>query len=124
MGTGVAPAPAAMVGSYDALPTGPFSGCSDSGRSVRVRDIATVSWDTKQWSYFARFTGKRAVIVTANQKDGYNILTLKSRVDAAIERFANGLPKRIRLERDEARGVKRLGITALAGGGPRRTMKD
>jgi CzcA family heavy metal efflux pump len=69
------------------------------GRSVRVRDIATVSWDTKQWSYFARFTGKRAVIVTANQKDGYNILTLKSRVDAAIERFANGLPKRIRLER-------------------------
>ena len=80
---------------------------SAEGRSVRVRDIATVSWDTKQWSYFARYNGKRAVIVTANQKDGYNILTLKGRVDAAIERFQNGLPGRIRLERgfDQSRNV-------------------
>jgi CzcA family heavy metal efflux pump len=80
---------------------------SAEGRSVRVRDIANVSWDTKPWSYFARFTGKRAVIVTANQKDGFNILTLSGRLDAAIERFESGLPKRIRLERgfDQSRNV-------------------
>ena len=69
------------------------------GRSVRVRDIAAVSWDARPWSYFARFNGKRAVIVTANQKDGYNILTLRDRVNAAIDRFDKGLPKRIKLER-------------------------
>ena len=47
------------------------------GRTVRVRDLARVSWETQPWSYVARFNGKRAVIVTANQKDGYNILELQ-----------------------------------------------
>jgi multidrug efflux pump subunit AcrB len=77
------------------------------GRSVRVRDLANVSWDTKPWSYFARYGGKRAVIVTANQKDGYNILTLRDRVNAAVDRFEKGLPKRIKLESgfEQARNV-------------------
>jgi len=77
------------------------------GRSVRVRDLANVSWEAKPWSYFARFNGKRAVFVTANQKDGYNILTLRDRVNAAVDRFETGLPKRIKLERgfEQARNV-------------------
>ncbi|MEJ0036229.1 MAG: efflux RND transporter permease subunit [Gammaproteobacteria bacterium] len=76
-------------------------------RTVRVRDLANVGWDAKPWSYFARFNGKRAVIVTANQKEGYNILTLRDRVSAAVDRFEKGLPKRIRLERgfEQARNV-------------------
>jgi len=80
---------------------------AQDGRSVRVRDLARVSWDTQPWSYFARFNGKRAVIVTANQKDGFNILTLSQRLDATIDRFSQGLPKRIKLERgfDQARNV-------------------
>jgi multidrug efflux pump subunit AcrB len=74
---------------------------------VRIRDVANVSWETQPWSYIARFNGKRAVIVTANQKDGFNILSLSDRVDAAIDRFENGLPKRIKLERgfDQSRNV-------------------
>ncbi len=63
------------------------SSLSWTSRSVRVRDIARVSWDTQPWSYFARFNGKRAVIVTANQKDGFNILTLSERLTAAVDRF-------------------------------------
>jgi multidrug efflux pump subunit AcrB len=69
------------------------------GRIVRVRDVAAVSWDTQTWSYLGRFNGKRAVFVTANQKDGYNILKVSARVEAALQRFETGLPKRIRLER-------------------------
>jgi multidrug efflux pump subunit AcrB len=65
---------------------------------VRVRDVARVSWDAQPWSYVARFNGKRAVIVTANQKDGYNILEVSERMKAAIARFQNGLPKRITLQ--------------------------
>jgi CzcA family heavy metal efflux pump len=78
------------------------------GRTVRIRDIANVSWETQPWSYIARFNGRRAVIVTANQKDGYNILTLSERVNAAIERFEKSLPKRIRLERgfDQSQNVR------------------
>src|SRR6185436_14622574 len=68
------------------------------GRSVRVRDIAEVSWDTQQHVYIGRFNGQRAVFVTANQKDGYNIFDVRQRILAAAERFKTQLPKRIHLE--------------------------
>ena len=69
------------------------------GRIVRVRDVAEVSWDTQTWSYVGRFNGKRAVFVTANQKDGYNVLDVSARVEAALQRFEKGLPHRILLTR-------------------------
>ena len=68
------------------------------GRSVRVRDIAEVTWDTQEHTYVGRYNGKRAVFVTANQKDGYNIFEVRERVIAAAERFETQLPKRIKLE--------------------------
>ncbi len=80
---------------------------SAGGRSVRVRDVAGVSWDSQPWSYVARFNGKRAIIVTANQKDGYNILDVSQRVKAAVARYETGLPKRITLHTgfDQSRNV-------------------
>ena len=77
------------------------------GRIVRVRDVADVSWQSQPWSYIGRFNGKRAVFVTANQKEGYNILTVNQRIEAALERFENDLPRRIRLERgfEQSRNV-------------------
>jgi CzcA family heavy metal efflux pump len=77
------------------------------GRSVRIRDVARVDWETQPWSYITRFKGKRAVIVTANQKEGYNILELRDRIEDAVARFESGLPKRITLERgfEQARNV-------------------
>jgi CzcA family heavy metal efflux pump len=69
------------------------------GRTVRIRDVARVDWETQPWSYITRFKGKRAVVVTANQKEGYNILDLQQRMEASIARFEAGLPKRIVLER-------------------------
>jgi multidrug efflux pump subunit AcrB len=80
---------------------------SAGGRNVRVRDLAEVSWDSQPLSYIGRFNGQRAVFVTANQKDGYNILDVNVRVEAALQRFAKDLPKRIRLARgfDQARNV-------------------
>src|SRR4030095_9043186 len=68
------------------------------GRSVRVRDIAEGSWDTQEQIYTGRFNGQRAVFVTANQKDGYNIFAVRERILAAAERFKTQLPKRIHLE--------------------------
>lgn len=68
------------------------------GRSIRVRDVAEVSWDTQEHLYVGRYNGERAVFVTANQKDGYNIFDVRERVNAAAERFRAQLPKRIRLE--------------------------
>jgi CzcA family heavy metal efflux pump len=71
---------------------------SVDGRIVRIRDVADVSWNTAAYSYTGRYNGKRAVFVTANQKDGYNILQVRERVMAEIERFRDGLPKRVSLE--------------------------
>jgi multidrug efflux pump subunit AcrB len=80
---------------------------SHQGRIVRVRDIARVDWESQPWSYVGRFNGKRAVFVTANQKEGYNILDVRERVEAALQRFEAGLPKRIELQRgfDQSRNV-------------------
>ncbi len=71
---------------------------SVDGRIVRIRDVAEVSWSSAAYSYTGRFNGKRAVFVTANQKDGYNILDVRERVIAATDNFATDLPKRIKLE--------------------------
>ncbi|HYM34087.1 MAG TPA: efflux RND transporter permease subunit, partial [Steroidobacteraceae bacterium] len=80
-----------------------------SGRIVRIRDIADVSWDTREQTYVGRFNGKRAVFVTANQKDGYNIFDTRARLVAAADKFEKGLPKRITLERgfDQSENVAR-----------------
>lgn len=67
-------------------------------RSVRVRDIAEVSWNTQEHTYVGRFNGQRAVFVTANQKDGYNIFAVRERVIDAAKRFEAQLPKRIELQ--------------------------
>ncbi|MEO8019158.1 MAG: efflux RND transporter permease subunit [Pseudomonadota bacterium] len=71
---------------------------SADGRIVRVRDVADVSWSTAAYSYTGRYKGKRAVFVTANQKDGYNILEVRERVVAAAKAYAANLPRRVNLE--------------------------
>jgi multidrug efflux pump subunit AcrB len=78
-----------------------------AGRIVRVRDIAQVSWQSKPLSYIGRFNGKRAVFVTANQKDGFNVLKVHENIEQALTRFESTLPKRIKLERgfDQSQNV-------------------
>lgn len=68
------------------------------GRTVRIRDIAEVNWDTQEHTYLGRFNGQRAVFVTANQKDGYNIFEVRERILEASKKFEQQLPKRIKLE--------------------------
>jgi multidrug efflux pump subunit AcrB len=71
---------------------------SVDGRIVRISDIGDVSWNTAAYSYTGRYKGKRAVFVTANQKDGYNILEVRERVVAAARNYGANLPKRVSLE--------------------------
>ncbi|MET0535816.1 MAG: efflux RND transporter permease subunit, partial [Steroidobacter sp.] len=68
------------------------------GRTVRIRDIAEVNWDTQEHTYLGRFNGQRAVFVTANQKDGYNIFEVRERVIEAANKYKEQLPKRVKLE--------------------------
>jgi multidrug efflux pump subunit AcrB len=77
------------------------------GRSVRIRDLAEVRWDEGQWGHIGRFSGKRAVFVSANMKEGFNILEVRRSLDEAVGRFQSALPKRIALELgfDQSRNV-------------------
>jgi multidrug efflux pump subunit AcrB len=68
------------------------------GRTLRIRDIAKVSWNEGQWGHIGRYDGKRAVFVTANMKEGYNILQVRKAIGAAVDRYAVSLPKRVALE--------------------------
>jgi multidrug efflux pump subunit AcrB len=82
------------------------------GREVRVRDIADVSWQTEEQTYTGRFNGKRAVFVTANQKDNTNIFKVRDGIYARLADFERTLPADIRLERgfDQSKNVSnRLG---------------
>ena len=82
------------------------------GREVRVRDIADVSWQTEEQTYTGRFNGKRAVFVTANQKDNTNIFKVRDGIYARLAEFERTLPADIKLERgfDQSKNVSnRLG---------------
>jgi multidrug efflux pump subunit AcrB len=79
------------------------------GRTVRLRDIAEVSWDVGEERHLGRFMGRRAVFVTANMKDNQNVFDVRNAVYAELDRFEAGLPAGIRLERgfDQSRNVDR-----------------
>ncbi|MET0292495.1 MAG: efflux RND transporter permease subunit, partial [Steroidobacteraceae bacterium] len=65
---------------------------------TRLRAFATVEWATQPFTYTGRFRGERAVFVTANQKDGYNIIGVQQAIDAELARFTERMDARIRLE--------------------------
>ncbi len=81
---------------------------SDGGRIVRVRDVAEVRWAEGQWGHVGRYNGERAVFVTANMKEGQNILQVRKALGDAVTRFESGLPKRVKLELgfDQSRNVE------------------
>ncbi|MGH8445243.1 MAG: efflux RND transporter permease subunit, partial [Solimonas sp.] len=84
----------------------------DGSRLVRIRDVAQVRWDSGSLDYVARFDGKRAVYVTANQKTGRNIFETKAAIDAAVAEFARSLPAGVSLQQgfDQSKNVQtRLG---------------
>ncbi len=82
-----------------------------AGRTVRLRDVAEVSWGVGEERHLGRFKGERAVFVTANMKDNQNIFDVRDAVFAELDRFEAGLPAGVQLERgfDQSRNVdKRL----------------
>ncbi len=77
------------------------------GRIVKVRDIASVAWGTQEEAYTGRFNGRRAVFVTANQKDNTNIFKVRDAIYDRLAGFERTLPPDVRLEHgfDQSRNV-------------------
>ena len=87
---------------------------SVGGSAIRVADIAEVELHAAEGSPIARFDGKRAVLVAANQREGQNVFEVKKGIDDDLRAFEEALPKTsgIRLVRgfDQSKNVEhRLG---------------
>ncbi len=78
-----------------------------SGDLVRVGDVARVSWSYADSTYRARFNGRRAVFVTANQQADITVGAVRDRIYDELNSFAAGIPAGVTLERgfDQARNV-------------------
>ncbi len=64
---------------------------------VYLEDIATVRIAAADLDYHARFSGRRAIFITLNQKDRTNIFSIMSQVDPVIEEFKETLPPTMQL---------------------------
>jgi multidrug efflux pump subunit AcrB len=82
---------------------------SRGGRSVRLRDVATVGWDVAEERYTGRFRGERAIFVTANAKDDVDVFAVRDGIYGKLDAFERALPEGVRLERgfDQTRNVER-----------------
>ena len=80
-----------------------------AGRTVRVRDVAVVSWSAAEELYLGRYNGKRAVFVTANMKDNQNVFDVQDGITERVGAFEQRLPPGVSLERgfEQSRNVDR-----------------
>ena len=93
------------------------------GRLVRLADVARVDWGYGDSTYRARFDGRRAVFVTATQREGSTVQAVRDRIYRELDAFERELPRDVTLARgfDQAANVShrlaRLGedfVVALA----------
>lgn len=70
----------------------------DGNNIVYLSDLANVGMDYADNNYKGRFNGKKAMFVTATQKEGTNIFTIRDKIGSALENFKAELPSDIDLE--------------------------
>jgi multidrug efflux pump subunit AcrB len=70
-----------------------------NGRVVKVRDVADVQWNIAEADHITRYNGKRAIFVTAKQKDGEDVIRLRTAIDAEITAFQKTLPGSVTLHK-------------------------
>ncbi len=80
---------------------------SAEGRTLRVGDVAEVSWAYDEQRHVSRWNGKPAVFLTVNQKPGENVFAVRDGIYKAVDDFTPDLPDGMRIERgfDQSRNV-------------------
>lgn len=81
---------------------------AEDGTLVRVGDVAEVNWSTAEHTHITRFNGKRAVFVTAMQKENGNVLGIRKDIETALAAARSQLPPDIKLELgfDQSRDIR------------------
>ncbi|MBN2382267.1 efflux RND transporter permease subunit [bacterium] len=65
---------------------------STGTETVQVGDVATVNFDYEDPNYYARVNGKRAIFITASQKEQTNIFTITDQLKQVLADFQVALP--------------------------------
>ena len=65
---------------------------SVNGKLVYMKDVANVEFDYEENDYLARFNGERSIFLTAEQKEGKNVLDIIDESIIEIENFKKELP--------------------------------
>jgi len=66
---------------------------SGNGQVIYLKDIGTVRMDYENESHLTRLNGHRAIFITASQKAGQNIFSVRDAVLPVLEKFQKQLPK-------------------------------
>jgi multidrug efflux pump subunit AcrB len=70
---------------------------SSGTKIVYLKDVADVFLGYEDNNYFARFNGKRAIFITANQKSRTNIFDIMDKVKERVTDFKKSIPKSMEL---------------------------
>ncbi|HTE20406.1 MAG TPA: efflux RND transporter permease subunit, partial [Armatimonadota bacterium] len=78
------------------------------GNVTFLRDVAQVDWSYADPTHLARFNGRRAVFVTANQLPDATISTVRDDLWKQLDAFEKTLPPTVKLERgfDQSKNVE------------------
>jgi multidrug efflux pump subunit AcrB len=68
------------------------------GQVVKVGDVAEVRWATAERTHATRFNGKRAIWVTATQKDGVDVLTVEKKLTAVARDYEKTLAPDVKMK--------------------------
>lgn len=69
------------------------------GQTVRLGDLADISWAEREARHIVHFNGKRALLVTAEQGDRQDVTALTRTIDSELATFKQLLPGSVRLEK-------------------------
>jgi multidrug efflux pump subunit AcrB len=70
---------------------------AEGGRAVTVGDVAQVAWATGERTHITALDGRRAIWITATQKDQENVLDVQAGLVAAAEAYRPLLPPDVEL---------------------------
>lgn len=88
---------------------------SNGGRILRLKDVASVTWDYAEETHRTRYQGQQALFITASQKDNQNIFVVRDALIKEVDSFRAKLSPNYRLEVgfDQSKNVQnRLGRLA------------
>ena len=79
-----------------------------NGTLLRIDDVADVAWGTAEQLYITRFNGERAVFLSIQQKDGYDVIRLRASLEQELARQRDIFPPDIRMEQifDQSRDIE------------------